>query len=161
MPNAGTRYYSLTKSLSVATPGVRTLVVAAWAGRDGNGPWEADHEVWPVLAVQAAVVQRYQTDDDDAQAHPSSSATAGAEGWLLTDTEERHDLLVADQDYGLIPARDLANLIGHGGAVTASVSAYWPTDKDRERLSPVIGRLKAEAVKRAEARASASEGGPS
>lgn len=134
------QHYScdLARSVALAAPAVRFVVVSVSCGEDGRAESYTD----PVTAVRSTVVDVYRADGREPRRAPSHREMI-AEGWRYDGREVRDELLVHTDDLGL---SDLD--CAFGGMATLCfrvVPCPWPPGEDEERLAPVVAELSAEA----------------
>jgi hypothetical protein len=117
------------------------VVVQAWS-HDG----EPDHQIMPVIAVQARVYDSFSRPHrPNDRGKPHSAKEAEERGYWLDGHNTAYTVIVFDTDYGLCSLDDLEDTIN---TVHVIRPVPWPADEDERRLVDVITTAEAEAVEK-------------
>jgi hypothetical protein len=122
-----------TKTLSVTlcTPGVRTVLAAAWRECWFDEDAREGHGVLPVVALRSVVRQEHGC-------YRLGDALSGKEGMV----QEVVDGLVAlHPEYGLVVFEEVRGHVDTPTFRGRLVVCPWPPEEDNRRLAPVLEEL--------------------
>lgn len=149
-PASSTRWHThhIPRSVSLAAPSVRMVVIEAWANQNADGSWTCSHHLHPILALAAETRDEYSHPAKPSGTPRKSPDHAELErfGWGYEHTQTSFDAVVLDVDYGLVEASQAFDGLN---VAYETVLAPWPVSEDRERLAEVIARLEQEAQAKA------------
>jgi hypothetical protein len=151
MPRKRLAYHGLPATLAMCAPAVRMVVVDVWANQLEDGSWDdADHAIYPVLAILAKQEHRYVQPFSE-QRPPDIAPTSEAMeslGWRYESRQAiAFDVVVNSPEHGVC---DGALAFGGSNEGYRAVACPWPPEEDPERLAPIIDELRAEARAKAE-----------
>jgi hypothetical protein len=145
-------WWELTTAVALCAPAVRMVVVAVWAERFPDGTWGSDdHEIYPVLAIQARQRHCYRrpyTGSPARNTAPEHDALVTL-GWTYDgDTSGlEYDALIWTEDYGLTDASLVCKAENMWHDI---IPCPWSVEEDEEQLAPIIEGLRNEARSRVE-----------
>jgi hypothetical protein len=134
----------VTGALSLCTPGVRMVVVNAWAARNPDGNWQDhDHRIYHVLAIQARDNRRYYRlkSGQSARHVAPEHATLESLGWRYEGgmSHIEYDAIIFTEDYDICAA---SSSLTCGNEDYRIVVCPWPVAEDEERLAPIVAELR-------------------
>jgi hypothetical protein len=126
----------IVDGIALATPAARMVVVEA--GTD----W---HQIYPVLAIQAANEHHIyrRADDYESIDVPPTIDQVDESGWLHQTTGVDYDLIILDAEFGVTSARFALDADNVAWDVFL---APWSPAEDEDRLAVHVERLKREAA---------------
>ena len=129
-------------ALAMSAPAVPLALVVLWADRKPDGTWEADHVVYPVLALCGQTVDEF-SHPHRAGIHrrPATADLAVGAGWTFEGTSTEFDALVYDPECGLVLARE----IEASNALQCVVLCPGPDREDKARIARAVHEMKTAA----------------